>query len=87
MYRLMHDWWLSNWNPVDAAYYSVTAAKAKARFFKRFFAWDTREGAEAFVAWGYNNGGGNLPKGLPTFPSGEVVEGDKFDFRWQPYRP
>jgi hypothetical protein len=81
----MHDWWLSNWNPIDAANYSLTAAKGRTRFFKRFFNRDFREGAEAFVAWGYN--GSSLPRGLITTPSGEVVNADKFEWKWKPYHP
>jgi hypothetical protein len=89
MNSLVHDWLKSKGDPVDAAWYSLTATQARVRFFKRFFhrEFSSESGAtaEAFTAWGYN--GTSLPRGLPTSSSREVVNANKFEWKWMPYHP
>ena len=89
MNRLVHDWLKSKQANMDAAWYSLTATKSRVRAFKRFFHFDFsyEDGrtAEAFTAWGYN--GTPLPRGLPTSSSGEIVNADRFEWKWMPYHP
>jgi hypothetical protein len=87
MNRVVHDWLKSKHANIDAAWYSLIATEARVRGFKRFFHFDfsyeSGATAEAFTAWGYN--GTPLLRGLPTSSSGEVVNADKFEWKWMPY--
>jgi hypothetical protein len=77
----------SRHHPVDAIPYSLTATLGGVRLFKRFFngdfAYETGATAESFTTWAYD--GTPLIRGLLTRPSGQVVNAQKFEWKWLPY--
>ena len=102
MSRLVYDWYKAHNDPVDASLFSLSVTKAWVKAYKRLAmpavetflrfnptapdtSYETGYMAEAFAAWGYN--GSQLPRGLRTTSSGDVVNASTFEWRWMPYHP